>query len=58
MKSSILIKKEVEKLLDACGDSEKEGIKVALKRISEVKREIEELNGNSIRRALKNASEE
>jgi hypothetical protein len=58
LKSSILIKKEVEKLLDACGDSEKEGIKVALKRISEVKREIEELNGNSIRRALKNASEE
>lgn len=29
LKSSILIKKEVEKLLDDCGESEKEGIKIA-----------------------------
>ena len=54
LKSSILIKKEVEKLLDDCGESEKEGIKIALKRISEVKKEIEDLNGNSIKRALRN----
>ena len=53
LKSSILIKKEVEKLLDACGESEREGIRIALKRISEVKKEIEDLNGNSVKRALR-----
>ena len=53
LKSSILIKKEVEKLLDACGESEKEGIKTALKRICEIKRDVEDLNGKSIKRALK-----
>ena len=58
LKSSILIKKEVEKLLDVCDESEKEGIKIALKRIGEVKREIEDLNGNSIKRALRNTMEE
>ncbi|MDA8056299.1 MAG: hypothetical protein M0Z77_11735 [Thermoplasmatales archaeon] len=58
LKSAILIRKEVEKLLDVCDDSEREGIKIALKRISEVKREIEDLNGNSIKRALKTAAED
>lgn len=58
LKSSIFIKREVEKLLDICGESEKEGIKIALKRIGEVKREIEDLNGNSIKRALRNTMEE
>ena len=58
LKSAILIRKEVEKLLDICDDSEREGIKIALKRISEVKKEIEDLNGNSIKRALRNAIEE
>ena len=54
LKSVILVKREVEKLLDVCDDSEREGIKIALKRISEVKKEIEDLNGNSIKRALRN----
>jgi hypothetical protein len=58
LKSVILVKREVEKLLDICDESEKEGIKIALKRISEVKKEIEDLNGNSIKRALRNAIEE
>ena len=58
LKSVILVKREVEKLLDICDESEKEGIKIALKRISEVKREIEDLNGNSIKRALKTAAED
>ena len=58
LKSSILIKREVEKLMEICGESEKEGIKIALKRISEVKKEIEDLNGNSIKRALKNMVED
>ena len=58
LKSVILVKREVEKLLDICDESEKEGIKIALKRISEVKKEIEDLNGNSIKRALRNAKED
>ena len=48
LKSSILIKREVEKLLDVCGENEKEGIKIALKRISEIKKDVEHLNGNSL----------
>ena len=58
LKSAILIRKEVEKLLDICDDSEREGIKIALKRISEVKKEIEDLNGNSIKKALRNGMED
>ena len=58
LKSVILVKREVEKLLDICDDSEREGIKIALKRISEVKKEIEDLNGNSIKKALRNAMED
>ena len=58
LKSVILVKREVEKLLDVCDDSEREGIKIALKRISEVKKEIEDLNGNSIKKALRNAMED
>ncbi len=58
LKSAILIRKEVEKLLDICDDSEREGIKIALKRISEVKKEIEDLNGNSIKKALRNSQDD
>lgn len=58
LKSSILIKKEVERLLDVCSESEREGVKIALKRICEIKRDVEDLNGNSIKRALRNLSEE
>ena len=57
LKSSILIKREVEKLLDVCDESEKEGIKVALKRICEIKRDVEDLNGNSIKKALRIADD-
>ncbi len=58
LKSVILVKREVEKLLDICDESEREGIKIALKRISEVKKEIEDLNGNSIKKALRNGMED
>ena len=58
LKISILIKKEVEKLLDVCDESEKEGIKIALRRISEIKRDVEDLNGNSIKRAIKNTMDD
>ena len=54
LKSSILIKREVEKLLEVCDENEREGIKIALRRISEIKRDVEALNGNSIKKALKN----
>ena len=56
LKSSILIKKEVEKLLNVCNESEREGIKIALRRISEIKRDVEDLNGNSIKKALRNTT--
>ena len=58
LKSSILIKKEVERLLDICNESEREGIKIALKRICEIKKDVEDLNGNSIKKALRNAIED
>ena len=56
LKSSILIKREVEKLLEVCDENEREGIKIALRRISEIKRDVEALNGNSIKKALRNAT--
>lgn len=54
LKSAILIKREVEKLLEGRSEGEKEGIKIALKKICETKRAIEDVNGNSIKTALKN----
>jgi len=54
---SILVKKEVKKLLDICNESEKEGIKIALKAISKVMKEIEDLNWSSIKRGLKSISD-
>lgn len=54
---SILVKKEVKKLLDICNESEKEGIKIALKGISKVMKEIEDLNWSSIKRGLKSISD-
>ena len=56
LKSSILIKREVEKLLEVCDENEREGIKIALRRISEIKRDVEALNGNSIKKALRNTT--
>ncbi len=58
LKSTILIKKEIEKLLDVCNENEKEGIKIALRRISEIKSDIENVHGNTILRALRNLGED
>lgn len=55
LKGAILIKREVERLLEGRTEKEKEGIKIALKKICEIKREVEALNSNSIKTALRNA---
>jgi hypothetical protein len=54
LKTAILIDSEIKKLLEISNESEKDGIKIALKRIEEIKNDIEGLNGNSVKKALKN----
>ena len=52
MKTAILIGKEMDKLMDKCTDRQIEGLKLARKKIEEIKKEIEDLNGNSVKEAL------
>ncbi|MEM0135930.1 MAG: hypothetical protein QXU18_12030 [Thermoplasmatales archaeon] len=41
--------------MDVSSKTELEGLEVALKIIEEIKQEIEDLHGNSIKRGLRNA---
>lgn len=58
LKTAILIENEVKKLLEISNENEKDGIKIALKRIEEIKNDIEDLNGNSVKKALRIHAEE
>ena len=52
LKTAILIGKEMDRLMDNCTDRQIEGLKLARKKIEEIKKEIEDLNGNSVKEAL------
>ncbi len=52
LKTAILIGKEMDKLMDKCTDRQIEGLKLARKKIEEIKKEIEDLNSNSVKDAL------
>ncbi|MGC9124152.1 MAG: hypothetical protein ACP5IB_08845, partial [Thermoplasmata archaeon] len=53
LKASIMIEKDLKKLLEEASPTEKEGINIALARVRELKEEIETLHGKSIIKALK-----
>jgi spermidine/putrescine-binding protein len=53
LKASIMIEKDLKKLLEEVSENEKEGIKIAIARVREIKENIETLHGNSVLRALK-----
>ena len=53
LKASIMIEKDLKKLLREAGPTEQEGISIALARVKELKEEIETLHGKSIIKALK-----
>ncbi len=53
LKASILIEKDLRKLLKEAGPSEQEGISIALARVKEIKEEIESLHSKSIFKALR-----
>ena len=52
LKTAILIGKEMDRLMNNCTDRQIEGLKLARKKIEEIKKEIEDLNGNSVKEAL------
>ena len=52
LKTAILIGKEMDRLMDNCTDRQIEGLKLARKQIEEIKKEIEDLNSNSVKYAL------
>ena len=52
MKTAILIGKEMDRLMNNCTNRQIEGLKLARKKIEEIKKEIEDLNGNSVKEAL------
>jgi hypothetical protein len=53
LKASIMIERDLKKLLNEASEGEKEGIKVAIARIREMKESIEMLHGNSVMKALR-----
>jgi hypothetical protein len=53
LKASIMIERDLKKLLDEADAGEKEGIKVAIARVREMKESIETLHGNSVMKALR-----
>ena len=52
LKTAILIGKEMDRLMNNYTDRQIEGLKLARKKIEEIKKEIEDLNGNSVKEAL------
>jgi len=53
LKASIMIERDLKKLLNEASEAEKEGIKVAIARVREMKESIETLHGNSVMKALR-----
>jgi len=53
LKASIMIERDLKKLLNEASEVEKEGIKVAIARVREMKESIEMLHGNSVMKALR-----
>jgi hypothetical protein len=53
LKASIMIEKDLRKLFNEADTGKKEGIKVALVRVKEMKDSIETLHGNSVLKALR-----
>jgi hypothetical protein len=53
LKASIMIERDLKKLLDEADEGEKEGIKVAIARVREMKESIETLHGNSVMKAMR-----
>jgi hypothetical protein len=53
LKASIMIERDLKKLLNEASEGEKEGIRVAIARVREMKESIETLHGNSVLRALR-----
>jgi len=53
LKASIMIERDLGKLLEEADEGEKEGIKVAIARVREMKESIETLHGNSVMKRLK-----
>lgn len=53
LKASIMIERDIKKLLKEAGPAEQEGLNIALARIREIKESIESLHGNSVMRALR-----
>jgi len=53
LKASIMIERDLRKLLEEADEGEKEGIKVAIARVKEMKESIETLHGNSVFKALR-----
>ena len=52
LKTAILVGKEMDRLMNNCTDRQIEGLKLARKKIEEIKKEIEDLNSNSVKDAL------
>ena len=53
LKASIMIERDLRKLLEEADEGEKVGIKVAIARVKEMKESIETLHGNSVMKALR-----
>jgi len=53
LKASIMIERDLKKLLNEASENEKEGIKVAIARVREMKESIETLHGNTVLKALR-----
>ena len=53
LKASIMIERDLKKLLKEAGPEEQEGISVALARVKEIKEEIESLHSKSIFKAMR-----
>ena len=53
LKALIMSERDLKKLLNEADEGEKEGIKVAIARVREMKESIETLHGNSVMKALR-----
>jgi hypothetical protein len=58
LKASIMIEKDLKKLLKEASPAEQEGIYIALARVKEIKEGIEALHGNSLMKRLKEIESE
>ncbi|MFP3257699.1 MAG: hypothetical protein RXO36_07855 [Candidatus Nanopusillus acidilobi] len=58
LKASIMIEKDLKKLLKEARPAEQEGIYIALARVKEIKEGIEALHGNSLMKRLKEIESE